>query len=445
MSTSRDSDASTVANAPVARAYQVLSFGSEGHSVFQLPERGSIVVGRGREAHLRLESDSVSRAHAVLHLGPPLTIEDCGSANGTRVDGRPLGAGRPEPIVPGAIVEIGTVRLVVGRSLVGVSAAADPMERVRAIVERVARSDLSIIVGGETGVGKEVLVESIHRASERASGPLLRLNCAAFPENLLEAELFGYERGAFTGATEAKPGLLESARAGTILLDEVAELSLSTQAKFLGVLERREVTRLGALHPRPIDARFIAATHRDLDLLVVLGQFREDLHFRLNGITINVPPLRERLREVRGIAHDLLRNAATRGGKAMPKLTEDACLLLESYRWPGNVRELRQVLERAVLLSDGERIGVEHLVFGKTGAVPTQGAVDRGAPPETRSPAGSAGVEPEARRIANALERSGGNQKEAAKLLGISRRTLANRLDKLGLARPRKSAHDKGS
>jgi transcriptional regulator with PAS, ATPase and Fis domain len=314
------------------------------------------------------------------------------------------------------------------------------MVRVRELVERVAPSDVSVLLVGETGVGKEVLAEEIHRRSRRSAGPLLRLNCAALPDHLLESELFGYERGAFTGATQAKPGLLESARGGTVLLDEVGEMPAAVQAKLLRVLESREALRVGALRPRAIDVRFVSATHRDLDVLVVMGHFRQDLLFRLNGMTIHVPPLRERLSEVPELAQKLLVEASARAGRAPPTLSPAAEALLASYRWPGNVRELNNVLKRALLLCDGETLVAEHIVLG--GAERTSTAPEPA--PEPAPAEGDGSLEQvsvggdERERILAALRRSAGNQKEAARILGISRRMLMYRLDKLGIPRPRK-------
>jgi transcriptional regulator with PAS, ATPase and Fis domain len=306
------------------------------------------------------------------------------------------------------------------------------MQRLFRLAELVAKSTISVILLGETGAGKEVLAETIHRKSARARGPFVRLNCAALPDNLLESELFGYERGAFTGAVSPKPGLLEAAHGGTVFLDEVGELPLATQAKLLRVLESGEVSRLGSLKPRPIDVRFLSATNRDLDAIVASGTFRQDLYYRLNGISIYVPPLRERKVEIRAFARAFLRDASKKGGRAEPVLSPAAVAKLEAHTWPGNVRELRNVIERAVLLCQGEAIGPDHVMLGPTAGPPRDPAL----PPSSRSVASAA--DDEKQRIVDALERCGGNQKEAAKVLGISRRTLVYRLDAYGLPRPRK-------
>jgi transcriptional regulator with PAS, ATPase and Fis domain len=260
------------------------------------------------------------------------------------------------------------------------------------------------------------------------------VSCAAVPENLLEAELFGYERGAFTGADRPKPGLLEAADGGTFFLDEIGELPSSMQAKLLRVLERREVQRLGALAPKRVDVRFIAATHRDLSALAQQGRFRSDLLYRLNGITLVIPPLRERMFQLPELAHAFAATAAAAAelGRAAPPISAEAIGMLERHAWPGNIRELKNTIERAVLLSEGGPIGAEHIELEiGSAARPPSGALGRHALRQDYA-------DFERERISAALDQAGGNQTEAAKRLGISRRTLMNRLDALGLPRPRK-------
>jgi pSer/pThr/pTyr-binding forkhead associated (FHA) protein len=244
-----------------------------------LPAQGRLTIGRTKDCDLRIDHRSVSRLHAALVAGENILVEDLGSANGTRVSGRRLAPHRPEPLPSGAIVEIGVATLVVrggGRfsatmprsagvpsaEATGLEGGESTMDRLWRIVALVAGGTISTLLLGETGVGKEVMAEAIHARSPRRSAPFVKLNCAAMPEGLLESELFGYERGAFSGATHAKPGLLESADGGTILLDEVGELPLATQAKLLRVLESREVTRLGALRPNVVDLRFVSLLFR---------------------------------------------------------------------------------------------------------------------------------------------------------------------------------------
>jgi DNA-binding NtrC family response regulator len=356
----------------------------------------------------------------------------------------------------------------------------DPaMQRLYALAERIADSTISVLVLGETGVGKEVLAETIHRLSPRRNKPFIKLNCASFTETLLESELFGHERGAFTGAVQAKQGLLEAAHGGTVFLDEVGELTASTQVKLLRVLEERKVLRVGSLKPKEIDVRFVAATNRDLEAEVAMGTFREDLFFRLNGIPLVIPPLRERPVEIEPLARALISRIARKANRGEPDLTPQAIDVLRRYSWPGNIRELRNVMERAVLLAGSSPISLEHLPVEKmVSTLPARAArhslpppvppAPRGAPPApppSRRPSMSApdfeasvtvpppmtlpppgdpnalktGVEQVERDlIIRALDQCAGNQTQAAKLLGISRRTLVSRLEQYNLPRPRK-------
>ena len=236
------------------------------------------------------------------------------------------------------------------------------MQDLYSMVERIAWSDISVLIFGETGVGKERLADAVHRHSRRASMPFIRLNCAALTETLLESELFGHEKGSFTGAQSAKAGLLESANGGTVFLDEVGDMPMTTQVKLLRVIEERKVRRVGALKPLPIDVRFVAATNRDLELEVQRGSFRKDLFFRLNGISFVIPPLRERVGEIAGLARNLVSEACQRLGRSTePELSREVLALLDQYLWPGNIRELRNVIERAVLLCTGDRLDLSHL------------------------------------------------------------------------------------
>ena len=309
--------------------------------------------------------------------------------------------------------------------------APSAMARLEALVARVAPGNINVLLLGETGVGKEVLAERIHGRSPRAGRPLLRLHCAALSESLLESELFGHERGAFTGALKTKRGLLETADGGTVFLDEIGELPLSIQVKLLRVIEERKVLRVGGLSPLPIDVRFVAATNRNLDAEVARGAFRQDLYYRLNGISLVIPPLRERAGEIVPLALQFMRDASAQGGRAAPRLSVAAEATLRACAWPGNIRELRNVCERAVLLCPGDVIEPEHLELSPE-------APEAAAPAPPRPVALSPDAQRQREEIVDALARCAGNQSRAAKLLGISRKTLVARLDTFGLPRPRK-------
>ena len=303
------------------------------------------------------------------------------------------------------------------------------MQSLHKMLTRVAAGTINVLLLGETGVGKEVIADRLHQLSPRATKLILKLNCAAFSDTLLESELFGHERGAFTGAVETKKGLLETADGGTVFLDEIGDLPIALQAKLLRVIEDRRVMRVGGLETRTIDVRFIAATHRDLEAAVAQQTFREDLFYRLNGITLVIPPLRERVEEIMPLAREFAdRCAASLSLERTPSFSEEAITILRSYTWPGNVRELRNAMERAVLLAGSEQIQPEHLPLEKMSSI---GVSDV-------APLRAGVMERERALIIDALERADGNQTEAAKLLGISRRTLVSRLSEYNLPRPRK-------
>jgi two-component system response regulator AtoC len=306
-------------------------------------------------------------------------------------------------------------------------------------VDRVAAGDIAILVLGETGAGKDVLANHVHQASRRVQGPFVRINCAALAESLIESELFGHEKGAFTGSTGAKLGLLETARGGTVFLDEVGEIPLGIQAKLLQVIEQKQVLRVGGLTPHPIDVRFVAATNRDLEREAERGTFRQDLYFRLAGFTVVMPPLRERRDEILPLAlHFLARVQPASAVRFSPEAEE----LLTSYSWPGNVRELRHVIERAVLLCSGTLVTPDHLPAEKMRStlIVRQAAAPVAVEPtsdETLPPL-PADKQRERDRILEILTEVGGNQSEAARRLGVSRSTLITRIEEFGLRRPRK-------
>ena len=303
----------------------------------------------------------------------------------------------------------------------------DPaMAGLRRTATRVAPTDVSVLLLGETGVGKDVVASLIHTSSRRSTKPMIRLNCASLPDNLLESELFGYEKGAFTGAVGAKMGLLETAAGGTVFLDEIGDLPFSLQAKLLRAIESREISRLGSLRSQRIDVRFVSATNRDLSDDVMSGRFRRDLFYRINCVPLEVPPLRNRPTEIVPLADHFLRRACQKFERSDLALSVDATSALLAYRWPGNVRELCNVIERAVLLADGPLISAADLVLERDRTRDGESSRDDDVPDEARS-------------IADALTLCGGNQTRAAEVLGMSRRTLVRRLSELRLTRPRQA------
>lgn len=316
-------------------------------------------------------------------------------------------------------------------SLGGPIIRSEALRRVYAQAARAAESSLSVLLLGETGVGKDVLARSIHETSPRAQQPFIPLNCAALAETLLESELFGHEKGVFTGADAAREGLFEAAQGGTVFLDEVGDLPKATQGKLLRVLEDRRVRRIGARVFREIDVRFVAATNQDLEAEAENGTFRRDLFFRIAGIVLTVPPLRERPEEVAPLAERFARMLCEKSGRTPPRIAPAAMELLERYAWPGNVRELRNVVEQSVALCEEDEVQAEHL----PPKFVAQGATHRSPKVESLR---EELRDLEKQEIITTLETHGGNQTLAAKALGISRRTLLHRLDEFGLPRPRK-------
>jgi len=290
-------------------------------------------------------------------------------------------------------------------------------------IEDVATAEASVLLLGETGVGKELVAEAIHCASRRAAGPLIKVNCSALSEGLLESELFGHVRGAFTGALRDKVGRFELAHGGTIVLDEIGELSPSLQVKLLRVLQEKEIERVGEARVIPVDCRVIAATNRDLRALVDRGAFREDLFYRLSVIPIHVPPLRDRRADIPLLAEHFLTRIATQEGKSIEGLTADAIDALLEYRWPGNVRELENAMAFAVIKCRALRIGAEHL--------PPE---IRSAPRATHPGAGTLTRD----AIEAALQKTGGNRLRAARALGVGRATFYRKVAELGIAIPTK-------
>jgi two-component system response regulator FlrC len=305
-------------------------------------------------------------------------------------------------------------------------ACAANSRRVLDLAQRVAATECTVLIIGESGTGKEVLARFIHRNSPRAARPFVAVNCAAIPETMLEAMLFGYERGAFTGAHASHAGKFEQAQGGTLLLDEVTEMPLGLQAKLLRVLQEREVERLGGRSPVSLDVRVLATTNRRLREDVGAGRFREDLYYRLNVFPLAIPPLRARRDDVLPLAMQLL-GARCRPGAPIPALSAEAAHLLLTYPWPGNARELDNLLQRALILLNGPVIRPEHIQF----ELANEGAVE--PKPAAAAPASLAASLDQRERdlILNALRAGNGNRREAAETLGISARTLRYKLARL--------------
>jgi|JI10StandDraft_1071094.scaffolds.fasta_scaffold124430_2 two-component system response regulator AtoC len=306
----------------------------------------------------------------------------------------------------------------------------DPaMRKLYAMVERIADAGMTVLILGETGAGKELVAEAIHRHSKRRERPLVKLNCAALTETLLESELFGHERGAFTGADRRKVGFFEAADGGTLFLDEVGEMPASLQAKLLRVLERRVITRVGGTAEIAVDVRVVCATHRDLDAEVALGRFRQDLLYRITGFTVVVPPLRDRPTEILPLAEQFARQAAAEMGRAAPTLTSDARAALTTYAWPGNVRELANAIERAMVLCDDALTAADLPDSIRDASAPVSAATAVG---DVRGQI----ADVERAAIVAALAAEGDNQTRAARRLGLSRRALIYKMEKYGLKPP---------
>lgn len=555
-----------------------------------LPPSGVVTVGRSSKCMVRIDDDMASREHARIHVGseggvPVLTIEDVGSANGTRVRDTVIEPGEPAAILPGEAIMIGSTVLMVlqnrppvshrriwshayfesrveeecaraakthlrfalarirflgaapwsrvtpalardltaphvfasygprdyeilfvdtvagepeevvqrlvdafrvsglesrwavawyptdGRSADALLAVANAslkaatgqqatgespvapitaMQRVRAMAARAAPSNINVLILGESGVGKDVLARLIHQLSSRAGKPFVALNCASLPENLIETELFGHEKNAFTGASAAKVGLFESANGGTVFLDEIGEMPPSMQAKLLRAIEAREVRPVGALRSRPIDVRVVSATNVDIEAAVAKDEFRGDLMYRLNTLTLAIPPLRERRDEIPTLAAAFVEQACRDNGRETPlSISREAMTCLVEWVWPGNIRELKNVIERAVVLCDGAEILPEHLPLEKMRPAPGEYVSFERPGPSAMAERAGGGVKnlpalrtpheaAERQKYLDALEACAWSQTRAAERLHISRRTFVSKLDRYGIPRPQK-------
>jgi DNA-binding NtrC family response regulator len=370
------------------------------------------------------------RAGAANFLTKPFELDDLEQAIRAALGGPARPAKPPAAVNPRS-----------GEVFIGESGAA---QALRLLTRRVAQSDATVLVTGESGSGKEVVARAIHAQSKRARMPFVAVNCGAIPEALIESELFGHVKGAFTGATTARIGRFGAAEGGTLLLDEIGELPLSMQVKMLRVLQERAYTPVGASEAHPADVRVIAATNRDLEAMVAEDEFRKDLYYRLNVLTIAVPPLRERGDDILQLARTFLRRAAAAEGKPPMVLDEDVALTLRRYPWPGNVRELEHAITRATVLCADNTLTLADLPIKVRAAFfdPQNAAAEEAPAPPAAAAAprlGEDGVDlnatlesVERQLIYDALERTGGNKNRAAALLKIRRTTLVEKLKRLG-------------
>ena len=313
--------------------------------------------------------------------------------------------------------------------LIGVS---DAMKRILTVVDRVAATDVTVLITGESGVGKEMVARAIHLNSNRAAKPFVQVNCAAIPDTLVESELFGHVKGAFTGALHSHEGKFQQAKGGTLFLDEIGDLSPSAQAKILRAIESREVTKVGGERVDAIDVRLIVATNRDLDRLVREGRFREDLYHRINVVSIQIPPLRQRREDIIPLAETFLKHFASMYNRRPPALTPDAKGVLLSHNWPGNVRELRNVMEKATILLDSDELHGHDLVQLIQGTVTTVGEAETGGFKQAKRTF-------ERTYILTQLERNGWNIARTARAMGVERSHLYKMMERLGIADRRKT------
>ena len=399
-------------------------------------ERDVIRIGSREDNDIRLSDTTVSRLHAEIVRGRDGTIlRDLGSTNGTFV-----GAVRVKEVylAPDTRFRVGNTHLIFSpadeiidvvpsqsdrfEGLVGRGLA---MREVFGILERVAPTELTVLVTGETGTGKELVSRAIHNRSRRGGRPFVVFDCGAAPETLVESELFGHERGAFTGAIAQREGLFEVADTGTIFIDEIGELPLELQPKLLRVLEQREVRRVGSTKVRHVDVRVVAATNRNLEEAVAAGEFRRDLYFRLKVVEFFVPPLRKRPEDIELLARHFLKRFAAETGRKVRDFTPAAVEAMLSYHWPGNIRELRNCIERAVVLSLDDTVDVHDLALSHLSSAGETGRKSAARPgpfvPETLD-------ELERRHVMATLEAVGGNKTKAATMLGIERSTLDRKL-----------------
>ncbi|MBV1835605.1 sigma-54 dependent transcriptional regulator [Acetobacter estunensis] len=413
----------------------------------ELGKAASIVLERGaRVDHVETDAQAIVRVceqgdHKLIICSPETNIASLvASLRRERIAISVLACGPEDPVLAAKAIESGAEDYIplppdpdiIAAFIQNASddtsplCAVDPaMRNIVAKAERIASSDASVLITGESGTGKEVMARHIHETSQRANGPFVALNCAALPETLVESELFGHERGAFSGATARRIGRFEAANGGTLLLDEISEMDIRLQAKLLRAIQEREIDRLGGNTPVPVNVRLIATSNRDLPMEVEAGRFREDLYFRLNVVSLLLPPLRNRPQDIPFLATHFARHYSIINGLPQRPISNDAMQNLEHCRWRGNVRELENAVHRAVVMATGSEISIEAF------DLPLATIPDSSASTETaeRSPwVGHKMEEVEQALILDTLSHTEGNRTHAASLLGISIRTLRNKL-----------------
>ncbi len=395
-------------------------------------EQATAALRAGRGADLlmvdvRIDIAALIAANEAEHIVVPVVA--CGIESDPDTAARAIRAGALEfvPLPPDAAL-IAAVLEAISRDAREIVATDPAMKQVMALAEQIAASDASVLITGESGVGKEVMARFVHTRSRRASAAFIAVNCAAIPENLLESELFGHERGAFTGAVARRIGKFEEASGGTLLLDEVSEMDLRLQAKLLRALQERVIDRVGGAKPVPVDIRILATANRDLAECVRQGSFREDLFYRLNVVNLRIPPLRERRSDIAALCGYFVRKYADTNGRPARGLSAAALEQVMGYRWPGNVRELENAMHRAVLLSGGAEIGPEAIRAPDGAPVGAGGDAAGRAADAARGLVGRTVAEVEQDLILDTLVHCLGNRTHAANILGISIRTLRNKL-----------------
>ncbi len=443
-------------DAPQGPAFLVVNDPVVGRSITPLTSGQRVAIGRAPTNTVVVHDERASRFHAeIFPTSRGWMVRDLESRNSTQLNGQAITT--DHLLASGDTITIGHATLVYGEgdtptaqtvsaerpapaaapsappsirrpaaegsAMAGQSAA---VEAIREQIGRVAATKATVLIRGESGTGKELVGRAIHEASDRRGGPFVCLNCAALSETLLESELFGHEKGAFTGATDRKIGKFEAAHAGTLVLDEIGEMSPAIQAKFLRVLEGHPFERVGGSTRVQVDVRVVAATNRDLEAAVTAGTFRRDLYFRLKVVEILVPPLRRRPEDIAVLATHFLERFAAETGRRLRGFTPAAIEALEAYRWPGNIRELRNCVERAVVLARREWIDVDDVALTQLAVAGDTGKVAQSAGPFTPMSID----EMERRHVLATLEAVGGNKTKAAAILGIERSTLDRKLAK---------------